>query len=65
MGWWLESAKCLFLFSKILKSQDKLSDDDINNLKDLLADYINLWTTKHEEYIKIKYFGSCIFCCVS
>ena len=50
MQWWLECADLLYPLSCIMKSQEKLSDEKLKEFKDLLADYVRLWTTQLENY---------------
>ena len=33
-----------------MKSQEKLSDEKLNEFKDLLADYVNKWKSQLENY---------------
>tara|TARA_B110001450_G_scaffold231145_1_gene232826 strand:+ start:557 stop:5065 length:4509 start_codon:yes stop_codon:yes gene_type:complete len=50
MDWWLECADYLLDISLILKTQRKLSLEEIDRLKRQTANYIKLWYPKVEEY---------------
>ena len=46
MFWWLDCADLLYSISLIIKSQEKLSDENLNKFKDLLANYVNKWKSQ-------------------
>ena len=61
MNWWLDYAGLLYSIALIMKSQEKLSDEKLNEFKDLLADYVNKWKAQLENYTdKNPVFGSFI-----
>ena len=51
MNWWLTCADLLYDISIMLKSQDKLVEEDIHKLKDLVVDYVYTWKKQLETYI--------------
>jgi hypothetical protein len=54
MDWWLSCANLLYHISIMLKSQDKLDEEDIRKLKDLVVDYVYIWKNQLETYINIQ-----------
>ena len=52
MDWWLNCANLLYHISLMLKSQDKLVEEDICKLKGLVVDYVCVWRNQLETYIK-------------
>jgi hypothetical protein len=51
MHWWLECANLLYVISIMLKTQDKLVEDDVCKLKDLVVDYVYAWRAQLETYV--------------